>query len=187
MQTNINIIISNKNEAYYLNPLNILYIEADGNYCNVFLTDGDVLNSLTVQLGEMAKLIQEKGCVYGGLFAHVGRKYIVNTQFILRIYPAKQILMLNMNDASGKKIVLHPSIKSLQEFRKGLDIGTNELVKLSREKENSMRLVNTPNAGFRAYREKMQWLEKFPADVLTLLQSEHKEEISDDECCFIGV
>ena len=35
--------ISNQTEIYYLNSDLILYVEADGNYCDIHLTDGDVL------------------------------------------------------------------------------------------------------------------------------------------------
>lgn len=38
------LIISNKSEVLYLCLDQILYIQADGNYCNVHYVDGSVLN-----------------------------------------------------------------------------------------------------------------------------------------------
>ena len=39
--------ISNQNEVYYIHPETILYVEADGNYCDIHLTDGDVLETVS--------------------------------------------------------------------------------------------------------------------------------------------
>ena len=39
--------IKNKNEVLYLRQDNILFIQADGNYCDIHLADGGVINTLT--------------------------------------------------------------------------------------------------------------------------------------------
>lgn len=44
--------IKNKSEVLYLQLDNILYIQADGNYCNIYLADGGVINTLTYQRAE---------------------------------------------------------------------------------------------------------------------------------------
>ena len=46
------LIIRNRNEALYLQLDRILYIQADGNYCNIYFIDGSILNTLTYQRAE---------------------------------------------------------------------------------------------------------------------------------------
>jgi DNA-binding LytR/AlgR family response regulator len=52
--------IKNKSEVLYLHLSNILYIQADGNYCDIYLADGGVLNTLTYQRAEIAKMMDEQ-------------------------------------------------------------------------------------------------------------------------------
>ena len=52
--------IKNKSEVLYLRVDNILYIQADGNYCNVYFADGGVLNTLTYQRAEIARMLDEQ-------------------------------------------------------------------------------------------------------------------------------
>ena len=52
--------IKNKSEVLYLPLSNILYVQADGNYCNIYLADGGVLNTLTYQRAEIAKMMDEQ-------------------------------------------------------------------------------------------------------------------------------
>lgn len=54
------IIIKNKSEVLYLRLDNILYIQADGNYCNIYLADGGVINTLTYQRAEIARIMDEQ-------------------------------------------------------------------------------------------------------------------------------
>ena len=51
--------IKNKSEVLYLQLDNILYIQADGNYCNIYLADGGVINTLTYQRAEIARMMEE--------------------------------------------------------------------------------------------------------------------------------
>ncbi len=47
------LIIKNKSEVLYLQLHDILYIQADGNYSNINLADGGVINTLTYQRAEI--------------------------------------------------------------------------------------------------------------------------------------
>ena len=51
------LIIKNKSEVLYLQLHDILYIQADGNYCNINLADGGVINTLTYQRAEIARML----------------------------------------------------------------------------------------------------------------------------------
>lgn len=90
--------IKNKNEVIYIRLDNLLYIQADGNYCNIYLVDGGVINTLSFQRAEIARMMDEqltKEC--RKQFVLLGRSYLINTNFILRIQPSKHLLTFSTN------------------------------------------------------------------------------------------
>lgn len=84
------LIIKNKSEVLYLQLDNILYIQADGNYSNIYLADGGVINTLTYQRAEIGRIMDEQlPKRKREQFALLGRSYMVNTDYVLRIQPSK--------------------------------------------------------------------------------------------------
>ena len=109
------LIISNKSEVLYLCLDQILYIQADGNYCNVHCVDGSVLNTLTYQRAEIARMIQEQvseEC--SKRFVMLGKSYLVNINYVLRIQPSRQQLTFSVNQfGTTNKIHLKATRKAL--------------------------------------------------------------------------
>jgi DNA-binding LytR/AlgR family response regulator len=99
----------------YLHLSNILYIQADGNYCDIYLADGGVLNTLTYQRAEIARMMDEQlsdDC--RKRFVMVGRSYMVNTDYVLRIQPSKQLLTFRVNRlGTDQKIAIKATAKAL--------------------------------------------------------------------------
>ena len=110
--------IKNKSEILFLRLDDILYIQADGNYCNIYLADGGVINTLTYQRAEMARMLEEQLSKEAlSRFALLGRSYLVNTDYVLRIQPSKQLLTFRVNKfGSTKKISIKATTKALQEI-----------------------------------------------------------------------
>ena len=110
--------IKNKSEILFLRLDDILYIQADGNYCNIYLADGGVINTLTYQRAEMARMLEEQLSKEAlSRFALLGRLYLVNTDYVLRIQPGKQLLTFRVNKlGSTKKISIKATTKALQEI-----------------------------------------------------------------------
>lgn len=115
--------ISNQNEVYFLHPETILYVEADGNYCNIHLTDGDILNSVGFQRSEVAKKMGdqlEKDIL--SKFVLVGRSFLVNIEHILVLNTPQQKLIFDVNDLETKrKKRIGPSVDALRKLRSYLD------------------------------------------------------------------
>ena len=111
--------IKNKSEILFLRLDDILYIQADGNYCNIYLADGGVINTLTYQRAEMARMLEEQLSKEAlSRFALLGRSYLVNTDYVLRIQPGKQLLTFRVNKfGSTKKISIKATTKALQEIK----------------------------------------------------------------------
>ena len=110
--------IKNKSEILFLRLDDILYIQADGNYCNIYLADGGVINTHTYQRAEMARMLEEQLSKEAlSRFALLGRSYLVNTDYVLRIQPGKQLLTFRVNKfGSTKKISIKATTKALQEI-----------------------------------------------------------------------
>ena len=112
------LIIKNKSEVLYLQLNDILYIQADGNYCNINLADGGVINTLTYQRAEIARMLEEQlpNDVIGR-FALLGRSYLINTDYVLRIQPSKQLLTFRVNKyGTLKKISIKATANALQQL-----------------------------------------------------------------------
>ena len=110
--------IKNKSEILFLRLDDILYIQADGNYCNIYLADGGVINTLTYQRAEMARMLEEQLSKEAlSRFALLGRSYLVNTDYVLRIQPGKQLLTFRVNKFGSTKIIsIKATTKALQEI-----------------------------------------------------------------------
>jgi len=115
--------IKNKSEVLYLQLDNILYIQADGNYCNIFLVDGGVINTLTHQRAEIARIMDEQIKAEDRVrFVLLGKSYLVNTDYVLRIQPSKQLLTFSVNKfGCTKKVSIKATIKALQDLTEKIE------------------------------------------------------------------
>ena len=107
--------IKNKSEVLYLPTDRILYIQADGNYCDIYLTDCDVINTLTYQRAEIARMMDEQlPAEVRRRFMLLGRSYMVNADYVLRIQPSKQQLTFGVNIfGTTKKVTIKATAKAL--------------------------------------------------------------------------
>ena len=123
-----NLTIKNKSEVLYLRLSNILYIQADGNYCDIYLADGGVLNTLTYQRAEIAKMMDEQ--IPEGIrkrFVLVGKSYMVNTDYVLRIQPSKQLLTFMVNlFGTTRKVTIKVTTKALTKLAEEMEMQTDE-------------------------------------------------------------
>ena len=122
MDESLTLIIKNKSESLYLRLTDILYIEADGNYSNIYFVDGSVLKALSYQRAEISRMIQERFPeVWARSFAYLGRSYIINLNYILRIQPKKHVLTFRINMfGSHKKTSIKAPTKALNELSERL-------------------------------------------------------------------
>lgn len=107
--------IKNKSEMLYLSPAEILYIQADGNYCDVYLTDGGVISTLTYQRAEIARMMDKQlPEEIRSRFVMLGRSYMVNSDHVLRIQPSKRLLTFSVNMfGTTKKVTIQATTKAL--------------------------------------------------------------------------
>ena len=111
--------VSNQSEIYYLNSDLILYIEADGNYCDIHLVDGDVLKTVGFQRAEIARMMDvQLDADVACNFALIGRSHLVNLSHIMYINAPQQCLMFDVNhiDSCSKKSI-KVSVNALRSLR----------------------------------------------------------------------
>ncbi|MCR5312514.1 MAG: hypothetical protein K6E54_02490 [Bacteroidaceae bacterium] len=115
--------ISNQNEVYYLRPDTILYVVADGNYCDIHLTDGDILETVSFQRAEIARKIDKQLSMdLSSKFALVGKPYLVNLEHIMYINVQHQQLTFDINQpGTCKKKSIKASTNALRNLRQALD------------------------------------------------------------------
>ena len=81
----------------------IVYITSDGNYSQLLLVGGEV-RTLTIQLGQLERLIDKQLGVFKRCFIRIGKSLIVNQNFIFYIHIARQQLIL-ADPANGRHTV----------------------------------------------------------------------------------
>lgn len=163
--------ICNQDEAYYLRPETILYVKADGNYCDIHLTDGDVLESVSCPRAELARMIDTQLPTHlSQKFALVGRPYLVSVEHILHINAGRQTLTFDVNQPGMcRKQCIKVSTEALRNLRITLEGLFNVLV-ASREVPEAR---STVNGGFASY--------------LSSPQKEKSYDTQDDEVKILGV
>lgn len=86
--------INNRDELIRIDFSKIVYMEADGNYTHIIQINKQRASTCQ-NLGEMQKLLSEKFINNSCCFARVGKKFIINMDYIYRIEPLKKSLILS--------------------------------------------------------------------------------------------
>lgn len=94
----------------------IVYFEAEGNYTKIVLNSGfECL--VCMNLGKMEKRLSEKLQEKSKRFARVGKRHIINLNYILQISPLKQTLLLsNQKDFQYSLDISKEALKNLKNL-----------------------------------------------------------------------
>ena len=104
----------------------LVYIKADGNYCNAYLKDTELSKNkddketclqITMQLGELESIIDRQ--FPKGKFCKIDRSHIINTDFVLEIDITMKKLVLG--DGNGTRFVIRPAADGLKLLRDSLE------------------------------------------------------------------
>lgn len=87
------IIFNNRNELIRINPFKVVYYEAYGNYSYAVFTSG-VKVILPVGLTDLQQILLRELRESARVFLHIGRRFIVNTEFVVKVCVPKQQLTL---------------------------------------------------------------------------------------------
>lgn len=107
------LLIHTVNEAYSFNPNQIICIEADGNYSNLHLSNGNEY-LLSFQLGQVESIIKEQLSYSNYSFVRVGKSLIVNMDELICVNITKQTL--EMSQLSGERMLFNASREALKKL-----------------------------------------------------------------------
>ena len=108
------LIITTTNDLLRLQYDNIVYITSDGNYSQFLLSGGD-MRMVTVQLGQIERLIERQLGVFGRLFIRIGESLIINRDYIYYININQQ--RLELNDKVNQKYTVQASREALKQLK----------------------------------------------------------------------
>ncbi len=92
----------------------IVYFEADGNYTNI-VTCNKIKSAICMNLRQMEKLVTERFKENKSPFARIGKRYIVNLNYVYKINPLKKQLALT--DFSNFLYQLPISTEALKKLK----------------------------------------------------------------------
>ena len=107
------LLIHTVNEAYSFNPNQVICIEADGNYCNLHLSNGNEY-LLSFQLGQVESIIKEQLSYSNHSFVRVGKSLIINMDELVCVNITKQTL--EMSQPSGDRMLFNASREALKKL-----------------------------------------------------------------------
>ena len=111
MTQGTHLVISTSTELLRVSVRHVLYIKADGNYSQLFLSGGEV-RLLSFQLGQIEKMIADQISDASSHFVRIGRGLIINLNYVYLINLTK--LQLVLSDS-------HQGLHTLTASREALD------------------------------------------------------------------
>ena len=87
------IYINTRDELLRLDCSKVVYMEGDGNYTNIILLNKQKA-SVCMNLSGVQQLISESLRERASIFIRVGKRFIVNRNFIYKVQPLRQALTL---------------------------------------------------------------------------------------------
>ena len=85
--------INTRDELIRLDCSKIVYMEGDGNYTNIILINKQKV-AVCMNLSHMQQFISESLRERASIFARVGKRFIVNLNFIYKVQPLQQSLVV---------------------------------------------------------------------------------------------
>jgi len=101
--------LNTRSGYFFVDPAEIIYIEADGNYSKITLGSGKSELS-TLSLGNLEKLVE------GGSFLRVSRSYLLNMKYITKVDRRLSMCELEYNGSSFQVKVPPSKIKLLENY-----------------------------------------------------------------------
>lgn len=91
---NKRIVFTTSTEIVRVPAESVVFFTADGNYTTLTTADGEDF-VLTLQLGQIERLLAERLDVSDNRFIRIGKSLIVNRDFIAFIHPSRQKMVLS--------------------------------------------------------------------------------------------
>ena len=121
--------LNSRDELYKIDIPRIVFFEADGNYTGFTLCNGQK-GSVCMNLAQMQKLIAENLSDSAATFARIGKRHIINMNYVFHISLLKQ--RLTLSDGASFAYDLDISKEALKKLK---DIYTTSVRTLANSKK----------------------------------------------------
>ena len=121
--------LNSRDELYKIDITRIVFFEADGNYTGFTLCNGQK-GSVCMNLAQMQKLIAENLSDSAATFARIGKRHIINMNYVFHISLLKQ--RLTLSDGASFAYDLDISKEALKKLK---DIYTTAVRTLANSKK----------------------------------------------------
>ncbi len=91
------IFFNSRDELHRIEVSKIVYFEADGNYTDIVMVN-KLRASICMNLGEMEKVLAIQLGDQSKMFMRIGKRFIINMQYVYQINVLKQHLILSDYD-----------------------------------------------------------------------------------------
>ena len=112
--------IKDGKKEYFIAPEDILFVKADGNYCDIFMTQDTVYRSIRLQLGKLWGMIEEKGKAIEHHLERIGRSYVINMRYIQHVNQKNGVAVLHAHKDVELKIPKVASKELLKAIERGM-------------------------------------------------------------------
>lgn len=111
------LIFNSRDEMLRIDVPRIVYFEADGNYTYI-VTCNKLKSAVCMNLGQMENMLAQRlNKEKRNLFARIGKKYIVNLDYIYKVNPLKkQLVLTDFMNFSYQLDISKEALKTLKEM-----------------------------------------------------------------------
>lgn len=99
------LFFNSRDELLRIDISKIVYFEADGNYTNI-MTVNKLKGTVCMNLGEMERNLAEQLGEGASIFMRIGKRFIINMNYIYQIHVLKQHLILSDYDHFAFQITI---------------------------------------------------------------------------------
>lgn len=105
-----------RDEFYRVDISKIVYFEADGNYTN-FVLSNKLKGVVLMNLSQMQTVLSESLKEEASIFARIGKRFIVNLNYVYHIEVLRQKLMLSDGEVFAYQLpISKEALKKLKEM-----------------------------------------------------------------------
>ena len=108
------LIFNSRDELLRIEAHNIVYFEADGNYTHIVFAN-NLKATVSMTLSTMEERLAQTLNVKKSLFARIGKRHIVNLNYVYKVNPLKKQLVLT--DFSTFSYQLEVSKEALRQLK----------------------------------------------------------------------
>ena len=108
------LFLNSRDELLRIDISKIVYFEADGNYTSIILTN-KLRPTIGINLAQTEKLLNERLRERSRIFARIGKRYIINLNYVYQINVLKQRLVLS--DYTNFAFQLEVSKEALKKLK----------------------------------------------------------------------